>query len=145
MELYSSIFPVCTRSNLTTRNFDILQDLSLPQRSSSTAMMSNSAPAPLNSPITSPLQSRPATQISIMYINQIFQHRMKLQTCKEVPQIQICNFRNKMWFLHHSIINTRPGKILKYSDIQSYFCQLGLYKEEKCCHISHSAKLSPGD
>ena len=26
----SHLFPVCTRSNLTTRNFDILRDLSLP-------------------------------------------------------------------------------------------------------------------
>lgn len=26
----SHLFPVCTRSNLTTRNFDILRDVSLP-------------------------------------------------------------------------------------------------------------------
>ena len=34
---------------------------------------------------------------------------------------------------------------MEHSDIQSYFYSLGLNKEEKCCHISHSAKLSPGE
>ena len=31
----SPLFPVCNRSNLTTRNFDILRDLSLPANVSS--------------------------------------------------------------------------------------------------------------
>ena len=34
-------------------------------------------------------------------------------------------------------IQNRPGKILKYRDIQSYFGLLGLNKEEKCCNSSY--------